>query len=87
MAEARERTVLLSIHQPGARIVKMFDSVLLLAAGSVLHHGTVDQLRALLSLVWKSSDANKEVRRGGHEQGQRGSGRTQGRQRKPPWAS
>jgi ABC-type multidrug transport system ATPase subunit len=48
MAEARGRTVLLSIHQPGARIVKMFDSVLLLAAGSVLHHGTVDQLRALL---------------------------------------
>ncbi|OEL27593.1 ABC transporter G family member 5 [Dichanthelium oligosanthes] len=48
MAETRGRTVLLSIHQPGARIVKMFDSVLLLAAGSVLHHGTVDQLRSLL---------------------------------------
>ncbi|EES01897.1 ABC transporter G family member 5 [Sorghum bicolor] len=48
MAETRGRTVLLSIHQPGARIVKMFDSVLLLAAGSVLHQGTVDQLRALL---------------------------------------
>eukprot|EP00267_Zea_mays_P028030 XP_008657498.1 ABC transporter G family member 5 [Zea mays] len=48
MAEARGRTVLLSIHQPGARIVKMFDSVLLLAVGFVLHHGTVDQLRALL---------------------------------------
>ncbi|PUZ49693.1 hypothetical protein GQ55_7G345700 [Panicum hallii var. hallii] len=49
MAETRGRTVLLSIHQPGARIVKMFDSVLLLAAGSVLHHGTVDQLRSLLA--------------------------------------
>lgn len=48
MAETRGRTVLLSIHQPGARIVKMFDSVLLLAAGSVVHHGTVDQLRSLL---------------------------------------
>ena len=48
MAETRGRTVLLSIHQPGARIVKMFDSVLLLAAGCVLHQGTVDQLRALL---------------------------------------
>ncbi|XP_062185526.1 ABC transporter G family member 5 [Phragmites australis] len=48
MAETRGRTVLLSIHQPGARIVKMFDSVLLLAAGSVLHHGTVDALRSLL---------------------------------------
>ncbi|WVZ81493.1 hypothetical protein U9M48_028864 [Paspalum notatum var. saurae] len=49
MAETRGRTVLLSIHQPGARIVKMFDSVLLLAAGSVVHHGTVDQLRSLLA--------------------------------------
>ncbi|KAF8643292.1 hypothetical protein HU200_058142 [Digitaria exilis] len=49
MAETRARTVLLSIHQPGARIVKMLDSVLLLAAGAVLHHGTVDQLRSLLA--------------------------------------
>jgi ABC-type uncharacterized transport system ATPase subunit len=30
------RTVLLNIHQSGARIVKMFDSVLLLAVGSRL---------------------------------------------------
>uniref|UniRef100_A0ACD5VAW9 Uncharacterized protein n=1 Tax=Avena sativa TaxID=4498 RepID=A0ACD5VAW9_AVESA len=43
------RTVVLSIHQPGARIVKMFDAVLLLAGGSVLHHGTVDALTALLA--------------------------------------
>jgi ABC-type multidrug transport system ATPase subunit len=49
MAETRGRTVVLSIHQPGARIVKMFDSVLLLAAGSVLHHGTVDGLLSLLN--------------------------------------
>lgn len=45
----RGTTVVLSIHQPGARIVKMLDSVLLLAAGSVLHHGTVDALCSLLS--------------------------------------
>ncbi|XP_037480137.1 ABC transporter G family member 5-like [Triticum dicoccoides] len=49
MAESRGRTVVLSIHQPGARIVKMFDAVLLLAAGSVLHHGSVDELHALLT--------------------------------------
>uniref|UniRef100_A0A0E0KXB4 ABC transporter domain-containing protein n=1 Tax=Oryza punctata TaxID=4537 RepID=A0A0E0KXB4_ORYPU len=48
MADTRRRTVLLSIHQPGARIVKMFDSVLLLAGGCALHHGTVDALRSLL---------------------------------------
>ncbi|KAM0947289.1 putative ABC transporter, AAA+ ATPase domain, ABC-2 type transporter [Dioscorea sansibarensis] len=44
MAEMRGRTVILSIHQPGFRIVKLFTSILLLADGSVLHHGTVDQL-------------------------------------------
>uniref|UniRef100_A0A453DJN2 ABC transporter domain-containing protein n=1 Tax=Aegilops tauschii subsp. strangulata TaxID=200361 RepID=A0A453DJN2_AEGTS len=49
MAESRGRTVVLSIHQPGARIVKMFDAVLLLAAGSVLHHGSVDELHTLLA--------------------------------------
>uniref|UniRef100_A0A0E0PGA0 ABC transporter domain-containing protein n=1 Tax=Oryza rufipogon TaxID=4529 RepID=A0A0E0PGA0_ORYRU len=60
MADTRRRTVLLSIHQPGARIVKiihqpgarivkMFDSVLLLSGGCALHHGTVDALRSLLA--------------------------------------
>ncbi|KAJ4833521.1 ATP-binding cassette sub- G member 5 [Turnera subulata] len=44
MAETRGRTIVLSIHQPGFRIVKLFNSILLMANGSVLHHGTVDQL-------------------------------------------
>ncbi|KAJ6733668.1 ABC TRANSPORTER G FAMILY MEMBER 28 [Salix koriyanagi] len=44
MAETRGQTIILSIHQPGFRIVKLFNSVLLMANGSVLHHGTVDQL-------------------------------------------
>ena len=48
-AESRGRTVVLSIHQPGARIVNMFDAVLLLAANSVLHHGSVDALHSLLA--------------------------------------
>ncbi|XP_010260431.1 PREDICTED: ABC transporter G family member 5-like [Nelumbo nucifera] len=48
MAETRGRTIILSIHQPGLRIVKLFNSVLLLADGSVLHHGTVDQLSIYL---------------------------------------
>uniref|UniRef100_A0A1D1ZEY9 ABC transporter G family member 5 n=1 Tax=Anthurium amnicola TaxID=1678845 RepID=A0A1D1ZEY9_9ARAE len=48
MAETQGRTVILSIHQPGFRIVKLFSSLLLLADGSVLHHGTVDQLQAQL---------------------------------------
>ncbi|XP_047333309.1 ABC transporter G family member 5-like [Impatiens glandulifera] len=44
MAENRGKTIILSIHQPGFRIIKLFNSILLLANGSVLHHGTVDQL-------------------------------------------
>ncbi|OMO56140.1 ABC transporter-like protein [Corchorus olitorius] len=48
MAETRGRTIILSIHQPGFRIVKSFSSILLMANGSVLHQGTVDQLSANL---------------------------------------
>ncbi|XP_031281871.1 ABC transporter G family member 5 [Pistacia vera] len=48
MAETRGRTIILSIHQPGFRIVKMFNSILMLANGSVLHHGTVAQLGVCL---------------------------------------
>lgn len=51
MAETRGRTIILSIHQPGFRIVKLFNSILLLANGSVLHHGTVDQLSVQLRLM------------------------------------
>ncbi|KAL6284714.1 hypothetical protein ACE6H2_015643 [Prunus campanulata] len=51
MAETRGRTVILSIHQPGFRIVKLFNSIVLLANGSVLHHGTVDQLGLNLRLM------------------------------------
>lgn len=51
MAEARGRTVVLSIHQPGFRIVKLFNSVLLLAEGSVLHHGSIDRLQLHLGSV------------------------------------
>ncbi|KAF3786568.1 ABC transporter G family member 5 [Nymphaea thermarum] len=45
MAEIHGRTVILSIHQPGFKIIKLFNSVLLLANGSVLHHGTTQQLQ------------------------------------------
>ncbi|KAL3844760.1 hypothetical protein ACJIZ3_002163 [Penstemon smallii] len=51
MAETQGRTVILSIHQPGFRIVKLFNSVLLLANGSVLHHGSVDLLSVNLRLM------------------------------------
>ncbi|GFY91297.1 ABC-2 type transporter family protein [Actinidia rufa] len=51
MAETRGRTIVLSIHQPGFRIVKLFNSILLLADGAVLHHGTVDRLGVQLRLM------------------------------------
>ncbi|KAL5555438.1 hypothetical protein UlMin_037674 [Ulmus minor] len=51
MAETRGRTIILSIHQPGYRIVKLFNSILLMANGSVLHHGTVEQLGVNLRLM------------------------------------
>ncbi|CAM8915834.1 unnamed protein product [Rhodiola kirilowii] len=51
MAETRGRTIILSIHQPGFRIVKLFNSLLLLANGTVLHHGTVEMLGLHLRLM------------------------------------
>lgn len=51
MAESRGRTIILSIHQPGFRIVKLFNSILLLANGSVLHHGSADLLDVNLRLM------------------------------------
>ncbi|XP_010526988.1 PREDICTED: ABC transporter G family member 5-like [Tarenaya hassleriana] len=51
MAETRGRTIILSIHQPGFRIVKLFNSVLLLANGSVLHQGSLDQLGGYLRSI------------------------------------
>ncbi|KAL3813062.1 hypothetical protein ACJIZ3_014330 [Penstemon smallii] len=51
MAENRGRTIVLSIHQPGFRIVKLFHSILLLSNGSVLHHGSMDLLSVNLTLM------------------------------------
>ncbi|CAI0551230.1 unnamed protein product [Linum tenue] len=51
MAETRGRTIVLSIHQPGFRIVKLFNSVLFMAGGSVLHHGSADGLGSRLKAV------------------------------------
>lgn len=44
MAETKGRTVILSIHQPGFRIVKLLNSILLMAHGQALHQGSTNQL-------------------------------------------
>ncbi|KAI9113860.1 hypothetical protein K1719_015111 [Acacia pycnantha] len=51
MADSRGRTIILSIHQPGFRIVELFSSILLLANGCVLHHGNVELLSVNMRLI------------------------------------
>lgn len=48
MAEVHGRTVILSIHQPGFRILELFDSILLLSNGSTVHHGPLTMLESSL---------------------------------------
>ncbi|KAG7014739.1 ABC transporter G family member 8, partial [Cucurbita argyrosperma subsp. argyrosperma] len=45
---SRNRTVVLSIHQPSYRILSAIDEILLLCEGSVIHHGTVSSLESFL---------------------------------------
>ncbi|KAM7268986.1 hypothetical protein ACFE04_024483 [Oxalis oulophora] len=61
MAEKKGRTIILSIHQPGFRILKAMNSILLLADGSVLHNGTLDQLNLNLSLMGLQIPMNVNV--------------------------
>ncbi|CAN6216776.1 unnamed protein product [Urochloa humidicola] len=48
VAAARGTTVVLSIHQPSARLLSAVDSLLLLSRGAVLHHGSLASLDAAL---------------------------------------
>eukprot|EP01018_Ginkgo_biloba_P029591 Gb_19188 [translate_table: standard] len=48
--EAHQRTIILTIHQPSYRILTLISSVLLLAKGTVVHHGSLKSLQdSLLS--------------------------------------
>ncbi|KAL8032028.1 hypothetical protein ABFX02_13G067400 [Erythranthe guttata] len=48
MASDRHKTVILTVHQPGFRILELFDKLVLLSNGSVLHHGSLNSLRESL---------------------------------------
>ncbi|XP_003563834.2 ABC transporter G family member 4 [Brachypodium distachyon] len=48
VAAARGTTVVLSIHQPSARLLSAVDSLILLSRGTVLHHGSLASLDAAL---------------------------------------
>ncbi|RWR86487.1 ABC transporter-like protein [Cinnamomum micranthum f. kanehirae] len=51
MAADQSKTVVLTIHQPGFRILELIDQVVLLSEGSILHHGSLQALEAQLKAV------------------------------------
>lgn len=61
MAVSHQRTIVLSIHQPGYRILQRFHSVLLLAQGSIVHHGTTELLSQRLAAAGHSIPAQVNV--------------------------
>ncbi|KAI3458081.1 hypothetical protein Pfo_014744 [Paulownia fortunei] len=48
ITDSRHRTVVLSIHQPSFKILSTIDKILLLAKGTVVHHGTLSSLQDFL---------------------------------------
>ncbi|KAK0597987.1 hypothetical protein LWI29_030540 [Acer saccharum] len=48
IAVSRNRTVVLSIHQPSFKILSTIDRILMLSKGSIVHHGTLSSLEAFL---------------------------------------
>ncbi|KAL1202893.1 ABC transporter G family member 4 [Cardamine amara subsp. amara] len=48
ISTSRQRTVILSIHQPSFKILTLIDRMLLLSKGTVVYHGRVDLLEAFL---------------------------------------
>ncbi|KAI9177494.1 hypothetical protein LWI28_015933 [Acer negundo] len=54
MAMMQGKTILLTIHQPGFRILELFDQILLLSNGTVLHYGTLHLLEHRLRFAGHS---------------------------------
>ncbi|XP_024522057.1 ABC transporter G family member 4 [Selaginella moellendorffii] len=44
MAKSHERTIILSIHQPGFRILELIHSIVLLGPGRMIHSGSLQEL-------------------------------------------
>ncbi|KAJ0054499.1 hypothetical protein Pint_02402 [Pistacia integerrima] len=54
MAMKQGKTIVLTIHQPGFRILELFDQILLLSNGTVLHHGSLHLLEHRLRFAGHS---------------------------------
>jgi ABC-type multidrug transport system ATPase subunit len=61
MAAGRGKTVVLTIHQPGFRILELLDRVVLLADGAVRHHGSLAFLEARLAASGHAIPAHVNV--------------------------
>ncbi|KAL6614920.1 hypothetical protein ACP70R_037190 [Stipagrostis hirtigluma subsp. patula] len=61
MAAAHGKTVVLTIHQPGSRILELLDRVILLADGVVRHHGSLGFLEARLAASGHAIPAHVNV--------------------------
>lgn len=51
LAKNQGKTIVLTIHQPGFRILELFDQIVLLSKGIVLHHGSLHLLEERLKLA------------------------------------
>ncbi|KAI3735999.1 hypothetical protein L6452_15529 [Arctium lappa] len=54
LAKDHGKTIVLTIHQPGFRILEVFDQVVLLVDGTVVHHGSLDLLDQRLKFAGHS---------------------------------
>lgn len=54
MALTQGKTIVLTIHQPGFRLLEQFDQILLLSNGTVLHYGSLHHLEQLLIIAGHS---------------------------------
>ncbi|XP_066309125.1 ABC transporter G family member 10-like [Miscanthus floridulus] len=61
MAAKHDKTVVLTIHQPGFRILELIDRVVLLADGAVRHHGSLDFLQSRLIATGHAIPAHVNV--------------------------
>ncbi|KAK8586766.1 hypothetical protein V6N13_085790 [Hibiscus sabdariffa] len=61
MATKQGKTIVLTVHQPGFRILELFDRMLLLSNGAVLHHGPLHLLEQCLRFAGHSIPCHVNV--------------------------